>query len=85
LRDLAHTLSAVTGLSFAGDVPVTSAEPAQPWNRRGYMYIDPTAGSLVLQVLAAGALSALAVFARLREGLKQFFRSLLPRRWAQKR
>jgi hypothetical protein len=49
------------------------------------MYIDPTAGSLVLQVLAAGVLSAVAVFARLREGLKQAFRSLLPRRWAQKR
>jgi hypothetical protein len=49
------------------------------------MYIDPTAGSLVLQVLAAGALSALAVFSRLREGLKHFFRSLSPRRWAQKR
>jgi hypothetical protein len=49
------------------------------------MYIDPTAGSLVLQVLAAAALSAVAVFARLREGLKQFFRSLSPRRWAQKR
>jgi hypothetical protein len=49
------------------------------------MYIDPTTGSLVLQVLAAGALSAIAVFGRLREGLKQFFRSLLPRRWAQKR
>jgi hypothetical protein len=49
------------------------------------MYIDPTAGSLVLQVLAAGALSAVAVFGRLREGLKQMFRSLLSRRWAPKR
>jgi len=49
------------------------------------MYIDPTAGSLVLQVLAAGVLSAVAVFARLREGVKHVFRSLLPRRWAQKR
>jgi hypothetical protein len=49
------------------------------------MYIDPTAGSLVLQVLAAGALSAVAVFSRLREGLKNFLRPLLPRRWAQKR
>jgi hypothetical protein len=28
------------------------------------MYIDPTAGSLVLQVLAAGVLSAVAVFSR---------------------
>ena len=66
--------------------PVTdSRAPTEPWNRRGYMYIDPTAGSLVLQVLAAGALSAVAVFGRLREGLKHFFRSLVPRRWAQKR
>jgi hypothetical protein len=49
------------------------------------MYIDPTAGSLVLQVLAAGVLSAVAMFGRLREGLKQMFRSLSPRRWAHKR
>ena len=55
------------------------------WNLRGHMYIDPTAGSLVLQVLAAGALSAVALFSRLREGLKHFFRSLSPRRWAHKR
>jgi hypothetical protein len=49
------------------------------------MYIDPTTGSLVLQVLAAGALSAVALFARVREGLKGFFRALMPRRWAHKR
>ena len=49
------------------------------------MYIDPTTGSLVLQVLAAGALSAVALFARVREGFKNFFRSLVPRRWAHKR
>ena len=49
------------------------------------MYIDPTAGSLILQVLAAGALSAVALFSRFREGLKVFFRALSPRRWAQKR
>ena len=49
------------------------------------MYIDPTAGSLVLQVLAAGALSAVAMFSRLREGIKHVFRSLSPRRWAHKR
>ena len=61
------------------------ASGAESPNPRGHMYIDPTTGSLVLQVLAAGALSAVAVFGRLREGLKQFFRSLLPRRWAQKR
>jgi hypothetical protein len=49
------------------------------------MYIDPTAGSLVLQVLAAGVLSAVVMLGRLREGIKQVFRSLSPRRWAQKR
>jgi hypothetical protein len=63
----------------------TRADRAEPWNPRGHMYIDPTAGSLMLQVLAAAALSAVAVFGRLRDGLKQFFRSLSPRRWAQKR
>jgi hypothetical protein len=50
------------------------------------MYIDPTAGSLALQALAAGVLSAVALFGRVREALKQFVRSLLPRRpWAHKR
>jgi hypothetical protein len=44
------------------------------------MYIDPTAGSLVLQVLAAAVLSAAAMASRVREGLRSFFRSLLPRR-----
>ncbi len=49
------------------------------------MYIDPTAGSLALQVLAAGALSAVAMFGRLREVLRNFLRPILPRRWAHKR
>jgi hypothetical protein len=49
------------------------------------MYIDPTTGSLVLQVLAAGALSADALFGPLRQGLKTFIRSLVPRRWAHNR
>jgi hypothetical protein len=49
------------------------------------MYIDPTTGSLVLQVLAAGALSAVALFGRVREGLKVFFCKLDPRRRAHKR
>jgi hypothetical protein len=49
------------------------------------MYIDPTTGSLVLQVLAAGTLSAVALFGRVRESLKALFRSLIPRRWAHKR
>jgi hypothetical protein len=51
------------------------------------MYIDPTAGSLVLQALAAGVLSALAMFSRFREGAKSFFKSLVPRRgrWTDSR
>lgn len=44
------------------------------------MYIDPTAGSLVLQIFAAAAISAVALVGRLRAGLKSFFRSILPRR-----
>jgi hypothetical protein len=43
------------------------------------MYIDPTAGSLVLQVLAAAALSAVAMVGRVREGVKAFFRSITKR------
>ncbi len=51
------------------------------------MYIDPTAGSLVLQFLAAGVLSAMVMFGRLREAVKSLFKSLVPRRgrWASKR
>ncbi len=47
------------------------------------MYIDPTSGSLILQVLAAGALSAVAMMSRAREATKAFFRSLIARgrRW----
>jgi hypothetical protein len=44
------------------------------------MYIDPTTGSLVLQFAAAGILSVLAMVSRVREAVKSFFRSLLPRR-----
>jgi hypothetical protein len=44
------------------------------------MYIDPTAGSLVLQLLAAAALSAVAMVSRVRESVKSFFKSILPRR-----
>jgi hypothetical protein len=44
------------------------------------MYIDPTTGSLVLQVLAAGVLSILAMASRVREAFKSFFRMLVPRR-----
>ena len=50
------------------------------------MYIDPSAGSLVLQLLAAGALSAVAMVSRLREAVKSFLKSLVPRRksWPDK-
>jgi hypothetical protein len=50
------------------------------------MYIDPTTGSLVLQFLAAGILSVLAMASRVREAVKNFFKQLVPRRgrWAGK-
>ena len=50
------------------------------------MYIDPTTGSLVLQFVAAGVLSVLAMASRVREALKSFFKPLVPRRgrWAGK-
>jgi hypothetical protein len=48
-------------------------------DREAAMYIDPTAGSLVLQVLAAAALSAVAMVGRVREGVKSFFKSFTKR------
>jgi hypothetical protein len=50
------------------------------------MYIDPTAGSLLLQIVAAGVLSVVAMFARVRQGAKALFKSLLPgrNRWTGK-
>ena len=47
---------------------------------RPHMYIDPTTGILVLQLLAAGVLSVLAMASRVREAVKSFFKMLLPRR-----
>ena len=44
------------------------------------MYIDPAAGSLILQVLVAGFLSALAMFKTARESMKAFFKNLFSRR-----
>ena len=44
------------------------------------MYIDPTTGSLVLQFLAAGVLSVVAMVSRVRESFKSFLRHLVPRR-----
>ncbi len=51
------------------------------------MYIDPTSGSLMLQVLAAGALSAVAMASRVRETTKTWFRTLVSRgrRWTGNR
>jgi hypothetical protein len=50
------------------------------------MYIDPTTGSLILQFLAAGVLSGLAMASRVRGAVKHFFKLLVPRRnrWAGK-
>ena len=44
------------------------------------MYVDPASGSLILQLLAAGALAAVATMTRVRNALRGFFRSLLRRR-----
>jgi hypothetical protein len=43
------------------------------------MYIDPTSGSLVLQAIAAGVLSAVAMMSRVREGRKSFFHNIVSR------
>ncbi|HET7468406.1 MAG TPA: hypothetical protein VFJ81_01980 [Gemmatimonadales bacterium] len=43
------------------------------------MYIDPTSGSLVLQAIAAGVLSAVAMMSRVREAIKSFYHSLVSR------
>jgi hypothetical protein len=48
--------------------------------RSPHMYIDPTTGSLVLQFLAAGVLSVVAMASRVREAVKSFFKMLLPRK-----
>jgi len=44
------------------------------------MYIDPTAGSLILQVLAAGAFALAASVKSARESAKRLFRGLFGRR-----
>ena len=44
------------------------------------MYIDPAAGSLILQVLAAGILSAFAMIGQLRRAVVSFFKSVIHRR-----
>ena len=54
--------------------------------RGSCMYIDPTTGSLVLQILAAGVLSVAAMASNVREGVKSCFKFLSPKRgrWAGK-
>lgn len=44
------------------------------------MYIDPAAGSLILQVLAAGALTAIATVKGARDSAMRFIRGLFRRR-----
>jgi hypothetical protein len=44
------------------------------------MYIDPGAGSVALQLIAAGVLSFMVMVGRVREAVKSFFRSLVLRR-----
>jgi hypothetical protein len=44
------------------------------------MYIDPAAGSLILQVLGAVALSVLAFASRARRRTRAFFSSIFNRR-----
>ncbi len=44
------------------------------------MYIDPAAGSMVLQVLIAGVLAAAATVRSVRDSIKRFLQGLLGRR-----
>jgi hypothetical protein len=44
------------------------------------MYIDPGAGSLILQVVAAAAISVLATVSRARDALRRVYRSIMGRR-----
>jgi hypothetical protein len=44
------------------------------------MYIDPAAGSLILQVLVAGILAITTTVRTVRESVKGFFRQLFQRR-----
>lgn len=44
------------------------------------MYIDPGAGSLILQILAAGVLAAASTMRSVRESAKRFVRGLFGRR-----
>jgi hypothetical protein len=44
------------------------------------MYIDPAAGSMVLQVLIAGVLAAMATLKSVRDSVKRFIQGLFRRR-----
>lgn len=44
------------------------------------MYIDPSAGSLVLQAAAAAALSGIAMFSRVRTSIRDMFSSIFRRK-----
>ena len=44
------------------------------------MYIDPGTGSIVLQVVAAAALTGVAMVGRLRQAVRAFFASWFTRR-----
>lgn len=46
---------------------------------QGFMYIDPSAGSLLLQLFAAGVLSAAATIKSVRRGLRSAVTRLLRR------
>ena len=47
------------------------------------MYIDPAAGSLILQVFAAGVLAVAAGLKSVRESVRRFVMRLIGRRPAQ--
>jgi hypothetical protein len=48
------------------------------------VYIDPAAGSVILQVVAAAAVTGLAMVGRVREALRSFFSSMFSRRHSHK-
>jgi hypothetical protein len=44
------------------------------------MYVDPSAGSLILQLLAAGVIAGAAMITRVRDAVRHFVRSVVFRR-----
>jgi hypothetical protein len=47
------------------------------------MYIDPSAGSLILQLAAAGLVAAAATISHVRTAVTAFFRGIFSRRTRQ--